>query len=112
LTAAIRHSSGAWNPEGRTTKLDTGLRRYDIKIFPEIEPLILGYKHLNRDAEPKPPSNKDLVFLPSLRRRTMGVKLSFFTMVSVFGSKPLHVILRERLAEIDGSKENISQHVD
>jgi hypothetical protein len=42
LSAAIRHSSGGWNPGGRTTKLDTGLRRYDVKLFPEIEPLILG----------------------------------------------------------------------
>jgi hypothetical protein len=31
------------NPWGRTTKLDTGLRRYDVEIFPEIEPLILGH---------------------------------------------------------------------
>jgi hypothetical protein len=42
LSAAIRHSSGGCNPEGRTNKLATGFRRYDVKIFTETEPLILG----------------------------------------------------------------------
>jgi hypothetical protein len=43
LSAAIRHSGGGWNLESKTTKPDTGLRRYDVKIFPETESLILGY---------------------------------------------------------------------
>jgi hypothetical protein len=30
-------------PEGRAIKLDTGLRRYDVKILPEIESLIRNY---------------------------------------------------------------------
>jgi hypothetical protein len=42
LSAAIRHSSGGWNPEGEPNNLDTGLRRYDVKLFLEIESLILG----------------------------------------------------------------------
>jgi hypothetical protein len=56
FSAAISHSSGGWArseafqryPEGRTIKLDTGLRRYDVKIFPEIEPLIFGIKYWGR----------------------------------------------------------------
>jgi hypothetical protein len=32
----------------------------------------------------------------------MGVKLRFFTMASMLGINPLHVILRERPAEVDG----------
>jgi hypothetical protein len=31
-------------PEVITTKLDTSLRRYDVKVFPEIESLILDSK--------------------------------------------------------------------
>ncbi len=42
MPAAIRHSSGGWNPGGATNNLDTGLRRYDIKLFLEIKSLILG----------------------------------------------------------------------
>jgi hypothetical protein len=37
LSAAIRDLSGGWNPEDRINKLDTGLCRYDVKVFPEIE---------------------------------------------------------------------------
>jgi hypothetical protein len=40
--ADIRHFREGWNPEGRATKLDTGLSRYDINIFNETESLILG----------------------------------------------------------------------
>jgi hypothetical protein len=51
LSAAIRHSSGGWNPGGEPNNLDTGLRRYDVKLFLEIEPLILGLlkRHLPYD---------------------------------------------------------------
>jgi hypothetical protein len=31
------------NSEGRTTKLDNGLPRYDVKILPKMESLILVY---------------------------------------------------------------------
>jgi hypothetical protein len=47
LSAAIRHSSGGWNPGGDPNNLDTGLRRYDVKLFLEIESIILG-KNLER----------------------------------------------------------------
>ncbi len=33
LSAAIRHSSGGWNPGGEPNNLDTGLRRYDVRRF-------------------------------------------------------------------------------
>jgi hypothetical protein len=46
LSAAIRHSSGGWNPGGESNNLDTGLRRYDVKLFLEIESLILGPRRL------------------------------------------------------------------
>jgi hypothetical protein len=41
LSAAIRHSSGGWNPGDEPKNLDTGLRRYDVELFHEIESLIL-----------------------------------------------------------------------
>ena len=33
LSAAIRHSSGGWNPGGEPNNPDTGLRRYDVRRF-------------------------------------------------------------------------------
>jgi hypothetical protein len=46
LSAAIRHSSGGWNPGDEPNNLDTGLRRYDVKLFLEIESLILGLDNM------------------------------------------------------------------
>jgi hypothetical protein len=42
MSAAIRHSSGGWNPGDEPNNPDTGFRRYDVKLFLEIGSLILG----------------------------------------------------------------------
>jgi hypothetical protein len=40
--ATTRHSGESRNPLDNTVGLDTGLRRYDVRKFPQLKSIILG----------------------------------------------------------------------
>jgi hypothetical protein len=51
--ATTRHSGESRNPLDNTVGLDTGLRRYDVRKFPQLKSIILGNRFFENIAGPK-----------------------------------------------------------